>query len=152
MPIEPEPPPTIQSIVAIQSSTNCLIPPSDHRYYEKITRALYDTGADDCTTDNPYIIFDLGPLPRSSWITLFDAGRNAHHSRFGGWSILRLRDGTLKRFFMRYTPSMRITAVDISKVRDPDMKCLREGEIMIMKRNLTRTSGHTKMEENSFFL
>ena len=130
VPIEPEPPPTTQSIIAIQNSPNCLIPSSDYRYYEKITRALYDTGADDCTTDNPYIIFDLGPLPQSLWITLYDAGRNAHHSRFGGWSILRLCDGSLKRFFMRYTPSMRITAVDISKLRDPDMKCLREGEII----------------------
>ena len=99
VPIDPEPPPTTRSIVAIQSP-NCLIPPSAYRYFEKITRALYDTGADDCTTDNPYIIFDLGPLPRSSWITLYDAGRNAHHSRFGGWSILPMRDGNLKRFFM----------------------------------------------------
>ena len=41
-----------------------------------------------------------------------------------------MRDGTMKKFFMRYTPSMRITAVDISKLRDNDMKCLREGELI----------------------
>ena len=133
MPIEPEPPPG-KSILKLfkpnHDSNKLLINPQDHRYYEKNTRGLHDTGADDCTTDDPYIIFNLQVLPKHLWIELYDAGKNLHISRYGGISYLRMRDGSMKKFLMRYTPSMRITVVDMSKLRDPTMICLKEGDLI----------------------
>ena len=31
----------------------------------RATRGLYDTGADECTTNDPYIVHDLAVLPAS---------------------------------------------------------------------------------------
>ena len=131
MPIEPEPPPLSSALMSLSIvDPNALIR-SEHRgYYDKNTRALHDTGVDDCTTDNPYIIFSLQLLPMHLWIKLYDAGRNVHHSKYGGFSFLLMRDGSMKKFMMRYTPTMKITAIDISKLRDPTLVCVREGELI----------------------
>ena len=140
MPIEPEPPPEPSPVPSIfnlsRANYDLLIRPEHRKYYNKVTKALHDTGADDCTTDDPYVIFNLQLLPNHLWINLYDAGRNVHHSKFGGFSFLRMRDGSMKKFLMRYTPSMRITAIDISKLRDPTMICLREGELIDHKNQL----------------
>ena len=42
----------------------------------RATRGLYDTGADDCTTNDPFIIHDLSLLPEGQRTTLYDAGKN----------------------------------------------------------------------------
>ena len=58
----------------------------------KATRALHDTGADDCTTNNPFILHDLQLLPEDNWLTLHDAGHNPHLSKYGGTAkLLRTR-------------------------------------------------------------
>ena len=89
MPIEPEPPPLFSALMSLSIvNPNALIRSEHRRYFDKNTRALHDTGADDCTTDNPYIIFSLQLLPMHLWIKLYDAGRNVHHSKYGGYSFL----------------------------------------------------------------
>ena len=93
----------------------------------KMTRALHDTGADDCTTNNPFILHDLHLLPESNWLTLHDAGHNPHLSKYGGTAKLHLESGQIKEFFMRYTPTMPVTVIDVSKMRDGTKKCIAEG-------------------------
>ena len=36
----------------------------------------------------------------------------------------------MKKFMIRYTPTMKITAIDISKLRDPTLVCVREGKLI----------------------
>ena len=68
------PPPDNQpNIMSISSSASI-----------KETCASYDTGADDMTTNNPFIIHDLRLLPQNEWTTLYDAGKKAHFPQFGG--------------------------------------------------------------------
>jgi len=60
--VAPEPPPST-SIVRI--STEKVL----QRALDKNTRALYDSGADDNTTNDPFIIFNLRVLPKEKWTT-----------------------------------------------------------------------------------
>ena len=96
----------------------------------KVTRALYDSGADDHTTNEPFIIFKLHLLPREEWTTLYDAGKKPHVTRYGGESYLRMKSGKMKSIRMRFTPSMRIAAIDPSKLKDRDMVCASEGHVI----------------------
>ena len=80
----------------------------------RATRGLYDTGADECTTNDPYIVHDLAVLPASERVTLFDAGKNPHYNFYGGYAILNECNGKQKRVPIMYTPSLRVTAIDPS--------------------------------------
>ena len=93
----------------------------------KATRALHDTGADDCTTNNPFILHNLRLLPEDNWLTLYDAGHNPHLSKYSGNAKLCLASGEIKEFFMRYTPTMPVTVIDVSKMRKDAEKCVMEG-------------------------
>ena len=120
MPVPKAPPPDIQkNIMSISSSASI-----------KETRALYDTGADDMTTNDPFIIHNLRLLPKHEWTTLYDAGKNAHFSQFGGESKLNLKSGKIKTIKMRLTMTMSITVVDPTKLRDPNRICVSEGQIV----------------------
>ena len=70
MPIEPEPPPFL-------STVNAIVYPSDKSLKSILQRqvcGLYDTGADDNTTNNPFVLHELALLPRNRWSRLHDAG------------------------------------------------------------------------------
>ena len=95
----------------------------------RATRGLYDTGADECTTNDPYIVHDLAVLPASERVTLFDAGKNPHYNFYGGYAILNGCDGKQKRIPIKYTPSLRVTAIDPSKFRNTSLKCLEENHV-----------------------
>ena len=95
----------------------------------RATRGLYDTGADECTTNDPYIVHDLAVLPASERLTLFDAGKNPHYNFYGGYAILGGCNGRQKRIPIKYTPSLRVTAIDPSKFRDTSLKCLEENHV-----------------------
>ncbi len=90
MPIDPEPPPT--KFICSATSLDTIL--------QRDTRALYDSGADDNTTNNPFIIHNLRLLPRQLWTRLKDAGQNEHLSRYGGECHLRDIKGTLSRLFL----------------------------------------------------
>jgi len=64
--VAPEPPPST-SIMRI--STEKVL----QRALNKNTRVLYDSGADDNTTNDPFIIFNLHILHREKWTTLYGA-------------------------------------------------------------------------------
>lgn len=119
MPVPKEPPPDIQVNASISSCKST-----------KATRALYDTGADDMTTNDPFIIHHLRLLPKNEWTTLFDAGKKAHFSQYGGESKLILKSGKIKVIRMRLTMTMSITVVDPTKLKDPSKTCTFEGQIV----------------------
>ncbi len=125
--IDPEPPPTI----CAASSLSTIL--------SHDTRALYDTGADDNTTDNPFIIHNLRLLPRTMWSRLHDAGQREHVSKYGGECKIRDIKGHVLTRFMRFTPSMGITVVDQSKLRDPSRVC--ESEHLLLSHK-TKSYSH----------
>ena len=102
---------------------------SDYKMFKKrATRGLYDTRADECTTNDPYIIHDLAILPASERVTLFDAGKNPHYNFCGGYAILKSSRGQ-KRIKIKYTPTLRVTAIDPSKFCNTLLKCLEENHV-----------------------
>ena len=110
MPVPKAPPPDIQkNIMGILSSASI-----------KEARALYDTGADNMTTNDPFLIHNLRLLPKNKWTTLYNAGKNAHFSQFGGESRLQLKSGKIKTIKMRLTMTMSITVVDPTKLKDSE--------------------------------
>ena len=58
--------------------------------FDEGKRGIYDNGADECTTNDPYIIHDLALLPASERVTLYDAAgkKNPHYNVYGGYAIL----------------------------------------------------------------
>jgi len=94
--------------------------------YKRPTRGLYDTGADDNTTDDPFIIHNLRRLDANERVTLYDAGSHKHTNDFGGEGILRDQNGKDKIIFLKYTPSLKVTAIDPSKLRTPKLPCIEE--------------------------
>ena len=121
--VAPEPPP---STSVMKISTSRML----QKALEKNTRALYDSGADDNTTNDPFIIFNLRLLSKDKWTTLYDAGKTPHFSKYGGESYLRLKNGQLKTVAMRLTPSMKITAIDPSKLKIQSKVCVTEAHIV----------------------
>ena len=120
MPVPKAPPPDIlQNIMGVSSSASI-----------KETRTLYDTGADDMTTNDLCIIHNLRWLPKNEWTTLYDAGKKAHFSQFGGESQLRLKSGKIKTIKMRLTMTMSIIVVHLTKLKDPERTCISEGQII----------------------
>ena len=87
------------------------------------TCALYDTGADDMTTNDPFIIHGLRLLPKDEWTTLYDAGKRPHFSQYGGESMLRMNSGKIKTIKMRLTMTMSITVVDPTKLKNSAKTC-----------------------------
>jgi len=123
--VAPEPPPVDRQIV-VSSIKDGLI----RKATRKVTRGLYNSGADDHTTNDPFIIFKLQLLPKQDWTTLYDAGKKPHVSRYGGESYLRMKSGKMKYFRMRFTHSMKITAIDPSKLKNRDKICLSKEHIV----------------------
>ena len=95
----------------------------------RATRGLYDTGADECTTNDPYIVHDLAVLPASERVTLYDASKNKNYNFYGGYAILNKCNGKQKRIPIKYTPSLRVTAIDPSKFHNTSLKCLKENYV-----------------------
>ena len=94
--------------------------------FQRTKRGLYDTGADECTTNDPYIIHNLELLPVPERVTLFFAGKNPHYNFYGGYAILKDSDGEDMKIKMMYTPTLKVTAVDPSKFRNEKLRCLAE--------------------------
>ena len=128
MPIEPEPPPFQLCVASVRKSIVDIL--------AKNTCALYDTGADDNTTDNPFIIHNLHLLPRTQWTRLHDAGQREHLSKYGGFAYLKHENGCLLKRFMRFTPSMGITVVDQFKLRDNSRKLISEYLVLDCKKKI----------------
>ena len=120
VPIEPEPPPVslpnIKHIYTVSSSSQSI---SLNSWRRKVVRALDDTGADDNTTNVPFIIHGLRLLPRQDWLLLRDAGGKLHLSMWGGDSYCQLCDGSMKKVMMRFTPTLPVTVADLTKFRNP---------------------------------
>jgi len=89
--VAPEPPPVDRQIVA-SSIKDGLI----QKATRKVTRGLYDSGVDDHTTNDPFIIFKLWLLPKQDWTTLYNVGKKPHVSRYGGELYLRMKSGKMK--------------------------------------------------------
>ncbi len=99
-----------------------------HQPTRKLTQTLHDTGADDCTTNNSFILHDLHVLDLKDWFTLHDAKHNPPLSKHGGTAKWTLEDGSAKAFFMRYTPSMPVTVIDVTKMQSKGRTCVNEKE------------------------
>ena len=102
----------------------------------RATRGLYDTGADDCTTNDPFIIHDLVLLPSSERITLYDAGKNPHENLYGGYAIIFDEKGKRKKIPMKYTPSLKVTVIDPSKLRNKMLRCMSENHVQRHEKNV----------------
>ena len=98
---------------------------------ERATRGLYDTGADECTTNDPYIIYDLAVLLASERVTLYDAGKNPHYNFYGGYVLVKECNGKQKCIrIKKYTPTLKkVTAIDPSKFQNEMLKCLEENHV-----------------------
>jgi len=70
--VAPEPPP-VPSSKLVASIKRDLV----QKAIGKVTRALYDSGADDHTND-PFIIFKLRLLPKDQWTTLYVTRKRPH--------------------------------------------------------------------------
>jgi hypothetical protein len=93
------------------------------------TRGLYDTGADENTTNDPFIIHNLRLLDEKERITLYDAGSHGHVNKYGGESILNVGNGKMKTIPMKFTPSLKVTAIDPSKLKMSNLHCIEETQV-----------------------
>lgn len=110
----------------------------------KLTCVLHDTGADNYAMNNPFIINDLKVLDKQDCLTLCDAGHHPHLSKHGGIAQLKLEDGSVKEFFMRYTPSMPVTVINVTKMCCKGKICVQEEQwIHHAKKKYLDMFGHT---------